>query len=296
MKEELISNNFNENASLSEEEASDLAAELKGKGLKEINLKRDKVLIKRIVAGLSDNRGKLRRTFSESLGLIGEEAIPFLRIVLLNSQNVIARRAAAKTLRLIGHPSALPDLLEALLNDEDPVVQGSSVGAMAIFGEEAIEHFLKVLENPISSEMQCGLVGWGLAYVGAKGGRALKKASFSSNIKVRAYSVAALGEQIQSFSDKEAKSILSNALNDKSEEVQIEAIKLIGLLEEQTWNLSLLASKLEHNNPEIRKQSALSLMKLNATNQVEKLKSSLSKEKNIELKNIFNLSINSLTN
>ncbi len=113
----------------------------------------------------------------------------------------------------------------------------------------------------------------------------------SINKKVRASSIAALGEQIQSFSDKEAKEILANALNDKSVEVQIEAIKLIGLLNEQNWNLDLLASKLEHINPEIRKQSALSLMKLNAMNHIDQLKLTLSKEKDIELKKVINLSI-----
>ena len=68
MKEESISNNFNENATLSEEEASHLATELKNKGLNEFYLKRNKALIKKIIAGLSDDRGKLRRTFSENLG------------------------------------------------------------------------------------------------------------------------------------------------------------------------------------------------------------------------------------
>ncbi len=170
MEEELDLNNFNENASLNEEEASTLAAELKSNHLKKDISKIDKYLIKKIIAGLSDNRGKLRRTFSETLGLIGEEALPFLSKVLLNSQSVTARRAAAKTLKLVGHPSALPDLLQALLNDKDPVVQGSSVAAMSVFGEEAIEHFIKVLENPTTTEMQCGLVSWGLAFIGAKGG------------------------------------------------------------------------------------------------------------------------------
>ncbi len=291
MKEKSHSIKFNENATLSEEEASNLAQELKNKWQKGNSLIINKSLITKIVAGLSDNRGKLRRTFSESLGLIGEEAIPFLRIVLLKSKNVTARRAAAKTLRIIGDPSALPDLLQALVNDKDPVVQGSSVGAMAVFGEEAIEHLIQVLEDPKSSEMQCGLASWGLSFIGARGSNALKKAALSKNIKVRASSIAALGEQIQSFSDNEAKNILSNALNDQSDEVQIEALKLIGLLDEQIWDLGLIAAKLNNINPEIRKQVALSLMKLNAINQIKELELSLSKEENIELKNIISLSI-----
>ena len=66
---------------------------------------------------------------------------------------------------------------------------------------------------------------------------------------------------------------------------------MIGGLEEQLWDLSLLASKLESENPQIRKYSALSLMKLNAIQQIQKIKDSLKKEKNIEVINILNLCI-----
>ena len=82
------------------------------------------------------------------LGRIGQKALPELRYALLNSKDVTVRRAAAKTLKLVGAPEALPDLLKALLRDEDPVVQGSSAGAMAIFGEEAVEYLVEVIENP----------------------------------------------------------------------------------------------------------------------------------------------------
>ncbi len=296
MKEKSNQECFTENTSLTEEEASDLAAALKSKLLQGERPYANKDLIKKIVAGLGDNRGLLRRTFSESLGLIGEEVLPEVRKVLLKSENVIARRAAAKTLRLIGDPSALPDLLEALLTDKDPVVQGSSVGAMAVFGEEAIKHFIKVLERPDSSEMQCGLASWGLSYIGGNGARELKKATKSTIDKVRASSIAALGEQIQSLCDKEAKNIVHQALNDKSIEVQIEAIKLIGLLDDQEWDGLILVDKLTHQNPEIRKQSALSLMKLNSIDQIESLKSAFFKEKNIQVRDVLSLSIKKLKN
>ncbi len=294
MKKNPRANHFNENESLSKEEATILAAELTKRlqaGEKPIS---SESYIKKIIAGLSDQRGLLRRTFSESLGLIGKEALPGLRKVLLKSKNVTARRAAAKTLKLVGNPSVLPDLLEALINDEDPVVQGSSVGAMAIFGEEAVAHLIEVLENPLATEMQCGLACWGLCFIGKKGASALKRASLSRNPKVRASSIAALGEQIQVCSDQEAKIIVKNALLDHSIEVQIETIKLIGLLIDEDWDLILLTSKLNHHNKDIRKQTALSLMKLNATNQINKLKERLFLEKDQNVKKILNLSINAL--
>ncbi|KGG18702.1 HEAT repeat domain-containing protein [Prochlorococcus marinus] len=282
---------MNDKTILSQEEASNLAEELKQTLKEGFRPEKDEKLIKKLIAGLGDNRGMLRRTFSESLGAIGPASIPELREALLKSPNVTTRRAAAKTLKLVGDPSALPDLLEALINDKDPVVQGSSAGAIAIFGEHAIEYFVRVLERPNSSEMQCGLARWGLSFIGAKGANSLKEAALSKNPKVRASCIAALGEQTQTLCDLQAKNIITNALNDVSIEVQIEAIRLIGALNEEDWDLDLLASKLSHINPQVRKQTALSLMRLKASNQIERLRNSLLNEDDAEVINILELSI-----
>ena len=294
MQEETKPSIDKEDTALSTEEAADLAAELKTQLKGGKKPEGDINLIKKLITGLGDKRGLLRRTFAESLGLIGTDALPELRKALLNSESVTVRRAAAKTLKLVGDPSALPDLLYALLNDEDPVVQGSSVAAMAIFGEDAAKNLLLVLENPNSSEMQCGLASWGLSFIGAKGAEILKRAAMSNNEKVRASSIAALGEQIQLFCDTEAKDILTNAINDLSDDVQIEAIKLMGLLDDQNWDLNLIGEKLNSNNPQVRKQSALSLMKLHAISQIQNLRQSLLKEKDLEVINVINLSLSKI--
>ena len=294
MQEESKPSIYKEDTALSAEEAADLAAELKTQLKGGKKPEGDINLIKKLITGLGDKRGLLRRTFAESLGLIGTDALPELRKALLNSESVTVRRAAAKTLKLVGDPSALPDLLYALLNDEDPVVQGSAVAAMAIFGEDAAKSLLLVLENPNSSEMQCGLASWGLSFIGAKGAEILKRAAMSNNEKVRASSIAALGEQIQLFCDTEAKDILTNAINDLSDDVQIEAIKLMGLLDDQNWDLNLIGEKLNSNNPQVRKQSALSLMKLQAISQIKNLRQSLLKEKDLEVINVINLSLSKI--
>ena len=294
MQEESKPSIYKEDTALSTEEAADLAAELKTQLKGGKKPEGDINLIKKLITGLGDKRGLLRRTFAESLGLIGPDALPELRKALLNSKSVTVRRAAAKTLKLVGDPSALPDLLYALLTDKDPVVQGSAVAAMAIFGEDAAKSLLLVLENPNSSEMQCGLASWGLSFIGAKGAEILKRAAMSNNEKVRASSIAALGEQIQLFCDTEAKDILTNAINDLSDDVQIEAIKLMGLLDDQNWDLNLIGEKLNSNNPQVRKQSALSLMKLQAISQIQNLRQSLLKEKDLEVINVINLSLSKI--
>ncbi len=277
---------------LTKEEASILAKELKQR-LEDGKKPEDDInQIKKLIAGLGDTRGLLRRTFSEGLGVIGKKALPELRNALINSENVVVRRAAAKTLKLVGDPRALPDLLNALLKDNDPVVQGSSAGAMAIFGEEAVNYLLEVLKNPLSSSLQCGLAAWGLAFVGSKGAKALKKAAKSESPQIRASAIAALGEQIQTFNDKEAKDIVKDGLQDCSDEVQIEAIKLTHLLKKNELELQVINDKLKNKNPEIRKQVIFSLMKMNAIQSKDTLSILLLTEEDKSVASVIRLAIN----
>ena len=134
-----------ETIQLSEEEAEQLAEELKQQLRQGERLAGDTQAIERMVAGLGDRRGLLRLTFAESLGTVGGAAVPALCTAMCDHENVTVRRAAAKTLTLISDQRALPFLLKALLNDADPVVQGSAVGAMAAIGPAAVDGLLDIL-------------------------------------------------------------------------------------------------------------------------------------------------------
>ncbi|NER83673.1 MAG: HEAT repeat domain-containing protein, partial [Leptolyngbya sp. SIO1D8] len=57
----------------------------------------DHATLKQLVEGLGDSRGLMRLRFAETLGDIGEPATPFLVDALQNHNNIIVRRAAAKT-------------------------------------------------------------------------------------------------------------------------------------------------------------------------------------------------------
>ena len=89
---------------LSEDEANDLAEELKKVLRSGQTPKSDEKNIQLMVAGLGDKRGLVRRTFAESLGVIGKAAVPALLKALKHESNVTLRRAAAKTLKLVGEP------------------------------------------------------------------------------------------------------------------------------------------------------------------------------------------------
>ena len=279
---------------LNEEEASQLAAELKlqlrSGGVPEA----DSENIERMVAGLGDSRGLMRLTFAESLGVVGKAAVPSLCRALSNHDSVTVRRAAAKTLTLIEDPRALPVLLKALLNDPDPVVQGSAVGAMAAVGAEAIDGLLGVLINPDSTAMQLGLASWGLAFVGARAPEALRKAATSEHAEIRCAAIAALGDQIQALEDDEAKGLVVNALQDVDTDVRAEAATLLGKLHNPDWAAPLLEPLLADHQGQVRKNAALSLMKLRAIQSIDALTAQSEQEAEAPVKTVLDLAINQL--
>lgn len=280
--------------SLSEAEASLLAAELKLQLRSGERPAGDRERIEKMVAGLGDPRGLMRLTFAESLGAIGTAAVPSLCRALRTHDNVTVRRAAAKTLTLIADPTALPDLLEALLNDGDPVVQGSAVGAMAATGEFAVDALIEVLASSESSAMHLGLASWGLAFVGAQAPVALRRAARSTHTEVRTAAIAALGEQIQSLGDQEARDLVVEALGDSSELVRAEAATLLGKLHEPLWASPLLKPMLSDSSAQVRKNVALSLMKLCAVDAIFELETAAELEGSAEVKPILQLSIRQL--
>jgi len=251
----------------------------------------DKERIKLLIEGLCDNNGLRRRSYTEQLGKIGKAALPELINALLNSKNVVQRRAAAKTLKLVGDATALPHLIKALTYDSDSVVQCSAAGAIAIFGEAAVNHLILVLENKKHTEMTHGLAAWCLAFSGAKAPYAIKKAAKSKNMKVKSAAIAALEEHIRQSKDEEAIQLVTRAIYDRNEDVQIEAIKLIGKLYKIESFIPILISKLNNKSPNIRKASILSLMQLNIKESKKHIQDLLAIEKNKDLQKIIKLAI-----
>jgi len=244
-----------------------------------------------LIKGLGDQNGLVRRSNAEALAHAGSEALPGLIEVLVSSKNVLQRRAAAKTLKLVEDPTALPHLIKALTNDSDSVVQFSAAGAIAIFGEAAVKHLLRVLENPKHTEVQYGLAAWCLGFIGVKAPNAIKKAAKSKNKKIKSAAISALEEHIRQSQDQEAIQLVESAINDTTENVQIEAIKLIGKLYRIEPLISTLLVKLKSNNPDIRKASILSLMQLNIHEAVKPLKDLLQLEQDRNVRTIIKLAI-----
>jgi bilin biosynthesis protein len=290
-----IESEVDECIQLSEAEASDLASHLKEKLNSGESIESDPDSISKMVAGLGDPRGLLRRSFSESLGSIGRVATPALCKAMLTSEQVTVRRAAAKTLTLIGDTASLPDLLSAFLGDDDSVVQGSAMGAIAAMGEQAVEPILSIIENPKSTEMQIGLANWALTIIGDRAPQALRQAAISKNDNVRKASISALGSQIQTLDLEDDKNLLINALSDSCAEIRAEAATLLGKLDDTKTAEPLLISLLSDPDIWVRKNSALSLMKLRATSSIPALQERIDIEDDEIVLGVVKLAIVQLT-
>ncbi len=279
---------------LSEEEALDLATHLKEKLKAGLPIDADPQSIATMVAGLGDPRGLLRLRFADSLGSVGKAAVPSLSQAMLLSDQVTVRRAAAKTLTLISDPASLAALTDAFLNDEDSVVQGSAMGAMAAIGTDAVEAILSILKQAESSEMQIGLANWALAFIGDRAPEALRDAAQSTHPSVRKAAISALGSQIQSLDAQKDRDLLCRALSDSCSEIRSEAVTLIGNLEDAEWGESFLVKALSDSDSWVRKNSALSLMKLECTSSIPILLRLSEQESDPVVSRVMNLAIDRL--
>ena len=280
---------------LTEEEALQLANELSLKLSDGDKPGSDAESLKKMVAGLGDARGALRLTFAKSLSAVGDEALPILCKALRQHQNVIVRRASAKTLNLIGNKDALPYLLEAFLEDDDPVVLGSSAGAMATIGPDAMDSLLGILKNPDCTPFQVGLINLALSFIGAKAPEALLEAADSDVAEIRVAAISALGDQIQKSDDSRAQIRVFKALDDISPDVRAEAVTLIGKSCDAEDVEHMLIRKLVDKDSQVRKNTAMALMKLEAFNAIESIETAKSGEENESVQAVFNVAINILS-
>ncbi len=295
MNESTTNQQINKPDSLTEQEAFELAEVLKQKLNDQETPSSDQTSIRQMIAGLGDQRGALRLTFAQSLGNVGEAAVPYLCDALQNNPNVIIRRASAKTLNLIGSLKALPNLVEAFRTDSDPVVQGSSAGAMAPIGAPAIDDLLQILVEPSCTAFQVGLVNLALSFIGSKAPDAFEQATQSSNIEIRIAAITVLAEQIQAQTNNSAKKALIKALSDDASEVRAEAATMAGKTLEPEDVSKQLCRMLKDQSKQVRKNTALALMKMEATDAINCIKDAIKTENEEQVRSVMNVAVNVLS-
>ena len=294
MQEGTSEQQMNELDNLTEQEAFELAEVLKQKLADQETPENDQASIQQMVRGLGDHRGALRLTFAQSLGNVGEDAIPYLCDAMKNDPNVIIRRASAKTLNLIGSKKALPNLVEAFKTDQDPVVQGSSAGAMATIGAPAIDDLLKILVEPGCTAFQVGLINLALSFIGSKAPDAFDQATQSDNVEIRIAAITVLAEQIQATTNNSAKNALLKALSDDASEVRAEAATMAGKTLEPEDASNQLCMMLQDESDQVRKNTSLALMKMEATNAIDPIKDAIKAEKDEQVKAVMTVAVNVL--
>ena len=176
-----------------------------------------------IIEGLGDTRGVVRLRAAQVLGEVGQPATALLLEALAHHPNVTIRRAVAKTLALIEDPESVPALLHAFLTDEDTVVHGSSVGALARIGSLAVPALLEIVANPASSETTKGHAAWALAFIGNEAAEHLYPALKSDSIDVRCAVVSAIAHVAQEKGDIQACQVLVDSLTDPAALIRNEA-------------------------------------------------------------------------
>ncbi|MDJ0648031.1 MAG: HEAT repeat domain-containing protein [Xenococcaceae cyanobacterium MO_188.B19] len=279
--------------SLSQEETDILLAKVKQETVDQTFDTSDRDTLKQMVECMGDTRGMVRLGFAESLGRVGQPAIPFLVEALADHSNEVVRRAAAKTLTLIADPVTIPPLLEAFLNDEDQVVRNSSVGALARIGEGSVSPLLEILASPDNDETIKGHAAWALAFIGSKGKETIYQAYNSEIEEVRSAVVGAISKIAEEQPEERAFELLLQSLSDSSVNVRSEAAAALGNLRYKPAIPQLL-ELLQLQESESRKSAALALMKIGDSNSIEPLQKALEVESDPPVKPVIQLAINQL--
>ncbi|MBE9115633.1 HEAT repeat domain-containing protein [Lusitaniella coriacea LEGE 07157] len=253
----------------------------------------DRATLKQLVESFADSRGMVRLRIAETLGEIGKPAVPELVEGLTHHSNPVVRRACAKTLTLIADPSSIPSLIDALLKDEDTVVKGSSVGALARIGEASVPVLIEILASSQHPESMKGHAAWALAFIGAEAKEAIYQEISSDFATVRAAVVGAISNIAEGDPEERAFKILVNSLEDPAVNVRSEAAAALGKLNYQPAIPKLLES-LHHENGETRKSAALALMKMGDRATIEPLQNAMTEESEESVKKAIALAISQI--
>lgn len=250
-------------------------------------------VMEQLIESLGDTRGLVRLRCAETLASMGQPATPFLVAALANHPNVVVRRAAAKTLTLIADTTAIPTLIHSLLNDEDTVVKGSSVGALARMGEAAVPVLLDILASGDHPESTIGHAAWALAFIGTQAKELVYRQIDSSSAVVRSAVVGAIASIAQEHPEEQAFTVLITALTDTDVNVRSEAASALGTLAHQPA-IPQLVELLSHDQGETRKAAALALMKMGDPGVLDSLKAAWEREPDGAIQGVMKLAISQL--
>ncbi|MEL6469310.1 MAG: HEAT repeat domain-containing protein [Cyanobacteria bacterium J06623_4] len=251
------------------------------------------VLLRQMVQSLVDPRRATRLSLIEALSQIGEPATPYLLEGLAYHPESVVRRACCNALTNIGDAAAVSGLVAGLLEDEDISVKSAAAGALAKIGAPAFDAVREVLASETASESCKGHAAWAMASMSREVSERLYRLVNDPSPSVRVAVVGAIAQIAQSRlaqgqpkqnpseqpptkqlstkqpptkqpptkQDQSALSLLTEALNDPSPDVRIEAAAHLARLNCQRAYQPLVACLKDHSS-DVRKAAVLALGKL----------------------------------
>jgi bilin biosynthesis protein len=253
----------------------------------------DERAIVQLVECFGDTRGMVRLAFAEALDAVGTAATPALIDGLAHHENPTVRRACAKTMTLIADQTTIPTLVRSLLQDDDTVVKGSVVGALAVMGEAAAPVLIDIIGSSDYPDSSRGLATWGLSFVGTAGAKHLHQAVNAEQAEVRSAVVGALTSLVQEDDDQKALDSILNALQDVAPMVRSEAAAALGKLSNPAV-VPQLIGLLSDPEGDVRKTAAMALMKIGERDAIAPLQTALAQETDDSIKPALKLAIDQL--
>ena len=127
---------------------------LRNRAMLEIAESRDENTIPRLMSLLGEEDVVYRRAAVKTLGVIGFDALPPLVESLINSDDVVVKASCGKALAQLAvnypdvpFPEAGMAALKATVNDPNPVVNLVSVMALGAIGTQALDILVEALET-----------------------------------------------------------------------------------------------------------------------------------------------------
>lgn len=223
-------------------------------------------LLRQMVQSLVDPRRATRLNLVESLSQIGEPATPFLLEGLAQHHDAVVRRACCNALTRIGDATSVTGLVQALLKDEDIGVKSAAAGALAKVGAPAFSEIREVLAADDVSESSKGHAAWALASMSGEVSEQLYRIMSDPSPAVRTAVVGAIAQLAQTQMAQQSPDQKPSAQTLSASGEQPErAVSLPVSMRpsEQAQNtLSLLTEALNDSSPEVRIEAAANLARL----------------------------------
>ncbi len=256
-------------------------------------------LLRQMVQCFVDPRRATRLNLVESFSQIGEPATPFLLEGVANHSESVVRRACCNALTNIGDPASVSVLVNSLLTDPDIGVKSAAAAALAKVGAPAFDALREMLASETASESCKGHAAWAMAAMSSEVSERLYCTMNDPSAAVRTAVIGAITQFIQTQTAQQAEpgslglpqpqsdplqvaavkttrpetlqralTMLTEALNDQSSEVRIEAAANLARLGCQKAYQPLIAC-LKDPTASVRKAAALALAKLGNPEAIE---------------------------